>query len=89
MAEKLFLKRVACSGGTLTLELAVGTPVVLDDLAKRRDLPGGFVEHAVAVSRDDDSFDIRTMVDPAGNITRIIASSKRIPDDWYKAPDEE
>ena len=89
MAEKLFLKRVACSGGTVTLELAVGTSVVLDDLAKRRDLPGGFVEHGVTVSRDDDSFDVRTLTDGFGNITRIIASVDPIPDDWCENPTEE
>jgi len=29
MSEKLFLKTIHCAGGTLTLELAVGTSVVL------------------------------------------------------------
>jgi len=87
MPEKLFLKRVACAGGTLTLELAVGTPVVLDDLEKRRDLDGGCTEHGATVSRDDDSFEVRTITDAGGNITRIIASSEPISDDWYETLD--
>jgi len=84
MSEKLFLKTIHCAGGTLTLELAVGTSVVLDDLEKRRDLPGGRTEHAVTVSRDGEHFDVRTVVDADGSITKVVASSVPIPDDWHE-----
>ena len=87
MPGKLFVKSIACAGNTLTLELSVGEPVVLDNLVKRRDLPGGLTEHAAAVSRGDDHFNVRTVVDAEGNITRVIASASSIPDDWYTAPD--
>jgi len=87
MPGRLFLKAIECSSGTLTLELAVGEPVVLEDLAKRRDLPGGLTEHEATVSRDGDYFDVRTVADAGGNITKVIASSGPIPDDWYETPD--
>ena len=83
MSDRLFVSSVACAGGRMTLEFTVGTPVVLENLQKRRDLPGGLVEHGVTVSRDDDHFDVRTVVDSDGSIIKVIVSSERIPDDWY------
>jgi len=87
MPGKLFLKSIACADGTLTLELSVGEPVVLDDMMKRRDLPGGLAEHTATVSRGDDHFNVRTVVDAAGNITQVIAGASTIPDDWHAPPD--
>lgn len=84
MSGKLFLSSVACSGDRMVLEFAVGTPVVLKNLEKRRDLPGGLVEHAVTVSRDNKYFDVRTIIGSDGSITKVIASSEPIPDDWYE-----
>jgi len=89
MSGKLFLSSVACAGDRMTLEFAIGTPVVLENLHKRRNLPGGLAEHAVTVSRDSDHFDVRTIVDSDGSITKVIASSEPIPDDWYEELSQE
>ncbi|HUV40079.1 MAG TPA: hypothetical protein VMY39_10715 [Planctomycetota bacterium] len=89
MSTRLFLKSIACTGGTVTLELAAGEPVVLTDMAKRRDLPGGLAEHAASVTRGDDAFEVRTVVDVDGNITRVIAGTDAIADDWYETPDHD
>ena len=86
MPERLFLKSIAAEGGTLMLELSVGGPVVLDAMTKRRELPGGLSEHEAVVTRGDDHFDVRTLVDDAGTIVRVIAGAGAIPDNWYENP---
>jgi hypothetical protein len=88
MPERLFLKSFATAGGTLTLVLSTGETVVLDAMSKRRDLAGGFSEHEARVSRGDDHFDVRTLVDAGGNIVRVIAGIGPIDDDWYEIPRE-
>ena len=84
MSGKLSLSSVACAADRMTLEFAVGTPVVLKNLAKRRDLPGGLAEYAVTVLHHDDRFDVRAIVGSDGSITKVIASSEPIADDWYE-----
>ena len=84
MSGKLFLSSAACAGDRMTLEFTVGTPVVLENLHKRRDLPGGLAEHAVTVSRDNHHFNIRTIVDSDDRIQKVIVSSEPIADDWHE-----
>lgn len=86
MSAKLFLDSAECVDGRLVLGFSVGAAVVMTGAEKRRDLPEGLGEYALTVSRGEDHFEVRTVADADGNVSKVIASSGCIPDDWHEAP---
>ena len=89
MPDRLFLNSVQLEGGRLMLGFAVGTPVVLGDAEKLRDLDGGRAEYAVTVSGGDEQFEVRAVADAEGAVAQVIASAGPIPDDWHEPPPED
>ena len=84
MSGKLFLNAVECTGGSMLLGFAVGTPVLLSDSRRRRDLPGGLTEYEMTVSSSDGWFTVRTVADSDGSMEKVIVSSEPIPDNWHE-----
>ena len=84
MSDKLFLNTVACTGDGMVLGFAVGTPVVLTDGEKRRELPDGLAEYAMTVSSGGDRFEVRVLADRHGAVQRVIASAGPIADNWHE-----
>ena len=85
MGAKLFLDSAECVDGRLVLGFSVGAAVALSGAEKRRDLPEGLGEYAMTVSSGDDQFEVRTVADADGNVSKVIASSGSIPEDWHEA----
>ena len=84
MAAKLFVDSVECVDGRLVLGFSVGAPVVLSGADKRRDLSEGRGEYVMTVSSGEDHFELRTVADVGGNVTKVIASSGSIREDWHE-----
>ena len=86
MGAKLFLDSAECVDGRLVLGFSVGTAVVMTGAEKRRDLPEGLGEYMMTVSSGEDQFELRTVADAEGNVTKTIASAGTIPENWHEAP---
>jgi len=86
MSATLFVDSVQCADGRLVLGFSVGAAVALSGAEKRRDLAEGLGEYVMTVWSGDDQFEVRTIADGDGNVSKVIASAGSIPEDWHEAP---
>ncbi len=84
MSDTLFVSTVKVEEGQLFLGFSVGTPVTLGDATRKRDLPGGLTEYAMTVSSGDKRFELRTVADAEGRVSKVLASTEAVLDDWHE-----